>query len=76
MGCVFQESLGQAPDRQAILGAGCSVSTPSTCVNKLCASGLKAIMIGAGQIRNGDRNIVVAGGMENMSRTPHYAYLR
>ena len=76
MGCVLQASLGQAPDRQAILGAGCSVSTPTTAINKVCASGMKALMVGASQIRAGDRNIVVAGGMENMSRAPHYTYLR
>jgi len=76
MGSVLQASLGQAPDRQAVLGAGCSVDTPTTAINKVCASGMKSLMIGASQIRNGDRNIVIAGGMENMSKAPHYMYLR
>ena len=75
-GCVLTAGLGQAPDRQVIMGAKCSVDTPSTCINKVCASGMKAMMIGAQHIRAGDRNIVLAGGMENMSKVPHYSYLR
>ena len=53
-----------------------SVDTPCTAVNKVCASGMKSVMLGASQIRLGDRNIVLAGGMENMSKAPHYIYLR
>ena len=68
--------MGQAPDRQAALGAGLSVDTPSTCINKVCASGMKSVMLGAAQIQLGNRNIVLAGGMENMSKVPHYIYLR
>lgn len=76
MGTVLQAGQGQAPDRQVALGAGCSVDTPSTAINKVCASGMKSIMIGASQIRLGDRNIVLAGGFESMSKSPHYTYLR
>eukprot|EP00927_Polykrikos_kofoidii_P081611 TRINITY_DN7915_c0_g1_i3.p1 TRINITY_DN7915_c0_g1~~TRINITY_DN7915_c0_g1_i3.p1 ORF type:complete len:432 (-),score=70.37 TRINITY_DN7915_c0_g1_i3:31-1254(-) len=75
-GCVINAGLGQAPDRQVALKAGCSVDTPSTMVNKVCASGMKAVMMGAQQIRVGDRNIVLAGGMESMSKAPHFLYLR
>lgn len=75
-GCVNAAGLGQAPDRQVMLGAGCSAYTPSTLINKVCASGMKAVMTGAQQIRLGDRNIVLAGGTENMSKAPHYMYLR
>lgn len=76
IGCVIQAGLGQAPDRQAMLGAGCKVDTPSTSVNKVCASGMKSLMLGASQIRLGTRKIVLTGGMENMSKMPHYMYLR
>jgi acetyl-CoA C-acetyltransferase len=76
MGTVLQAGQGQAPDRQVALGAGLSVSTPSTAVNKVCASGMKTVMLGASQIRLGDKNIVLAGGMESMSKAPHYMYLR
>lgn len=75
-GCVLQAGVGQAPDRQVILGAGCSVDTPTTAINKVCASGMKAVMLAAQQIRTGDRDVVVAGGMENMSKAPHYQFLR
>jgi acetyl-CoA C-acetyltransferase len=75
-GCVISAGLGQAPDRQVILEAGCSVDTPSTLVNKVCASGMKSLMMAAQQIRVGDRNICLAGGMENMSKIPHLMYLR
>jgi acetyl-CoA C-acetyltransferase len=64
--------VGQAPARQAALGAGLPNNVPCTTVNKVCASGMKAIMLGAQTILAGDNEIVVAGGMENMSQVPHY----
>ncbi|UUV20745.1 thiolase family protein [Paenimyroides aestuarii] len=76
MGNVVQAGVGQAPARQAAILAGLSHSVPCTTVNKVCASGMKAIMQGAQAIANGDAAIVVAGGMENMSMIPHYAHLR
>ncbi len=72
MGNVLQAGVGQAPARQAALGAGLSNNVPCTTVNKVCASGMKAIMLGAQSILCGDNHIVVAGGMESMSQTPHY----
>lgn len=72
MGNVLQAGVGQAPARQAALGAGLGNNVPCTTVNKVCASGMKAIMLGAQTILAGDNQIVVAGGMENMSQTPHY----
>lgn len=72
MGNVLQAGVGQAPARQAALGAGLGQNVPCTTVNKVCASGMKAIMFGAQSIIAGDNDIVVAGGMESMSRTPHY----
>ncbi|WLD25179.1 thiolase family protein [Flavobacterium dauae] len=76
MGNVVQAGNGQAPARQAALFAGLSTEVPCTTVNKVCASGMKAIMQGAQAIANGDADIIVAGGMENMSMIPHYANLR
>ncbi len=76
MGNVVQAGNGQAPARQAALGAGIPDTTPCTTVNKVCASGMKAVMQGVQAIRLGDANIVVAGGMENMSLIPHYLYAR
>ncbi|SFO09476.1 acetyl-CoA C-acetyltransferase [Paenimyroides ummariense] len=76
MGNVVQAGVGQAPARQAALLAGLSNNVACTTVNKVCASGMKAIMQGAQAIANGDAEIVVAGGMENMSMIPHYANLR
>lgn len=76
MGNVVQAGGGQAPARQAALYAGLSKEVPCTTVNKVCASGMKAIMQGAQAIANGDADIIVAGGMENMSMIPHYANLR
>ncbi|MCY2687221.1 acetyl-CoA C-acyltransferase [Salinimicrobium sp. TH3] len=76
MGNVVQAGVGQAPARQAALGAGIPTSVPCTTVNKVCASGMKAVMQAAQAIANGDANIVVAGGMENMSLIPHYLHLR
>lgn len=72
MGNVLQAGVGQAPARQAALGAGLNQNVPCTTVNKVCASGMKSIMLGAQTILAGDNHIVVAGGMENMSQTPHY----
>jgi len=72
MGNVLQAGVGQAPARQAALGAGLPNSVPCTTVNKVCASGMKAIMLGTQSILAGDNQIVVVGGMENMSQTPHY----
>lgn len=72
MGNVLQAGEGQAPARQAALGAGLSNETPSTTINKVCASGMKAVMMAAQSIKAGDQNIIVAGGMENMSLVPHY----
>lgn len=72
MGCVMQAGLGQAPARQAAMFAGVGENVPATTVNKVCASGMKAIMLGAQSIMLGDNDVVVAGGMENMSAVPHY----
>jgi acetyl-CoA C-acetyltransferase len=72
MGNVIQANEGQAPARQAALLAGLSDSVPCTTVNKVCASGMKAMMMGAQAIKAGDADVVVAGGMENMSMIPHY----
>ena len=76
MGNVLQAGLGQAPARQAALFAGLSENTPCTTVNKVCASGMKAIMLGAQTIKAGDNDVVVVGGMENMSQVPHYYQAR
>jgi acetyl-CoA C-acetyltransferase len=72
MGNVLQAGEGQAPARQVALGAGLSIETPSTTVNKVCASGMKAVSMAAQAIKAGDADIIVAGGMENMSSVPHY----
>ncbi len=76
MGNVVQAGVGQAPARQAALFAGLSNEVACTTVNKVCASGMKAIMFGAQAIMTGDAEIVIAGGMENMSLIPHYVHLR
>ena len=76
MGNVVQAGVGQAPARQAALGAGIPDSVPCTTVNKVCASGMKAVMQGAQAIALGDADIVVAGGMESMSNIPHYVHMR
>ncbi len=76
MGNVIQAGVGQAPARQAAIYAGLSTETTCTTVNKVCASGMKSIMLGAQAIQCGDAEIVVAGGMENMSLIPHYMHLR
>jgi acetyl-CoA C-acetyltransferase len=71
MGCVLPAGLGQAPARQAAIGAGVAPSTPATTVNKMCGSGLKAIMMAADQIRAGDIRIALAGGLESMTNAPY-----
>ena len=76
MGNVLQANLGQAPAKQAAIFAGISENTPCTTVNKVCASGMKSISLGAQAIKCGDADIVVAGGMENMSMVPHYHIAR
>ena len=76
MGNVVSAGLGQAPARQAAIHAGIPDSVPCTTVNKVCASGMKSIMLAAQTIALGDVDIVVAGGMENMSSIPHYQHAR
>ena len=76
MGQVVQAGSGQAPARQAAMGAGIPDHVPCTTVNKVCSSGLKAVMQGAQAIAMGDVDIVVAGGMESMSNIPHYLPMR
>lgn len=76
MGNVVQAGTGQAPARQAAIYAGIPNSVPCTTVNKVCSSGMKTIMQAAQSIALGENSIVVAGGMENMSLIPHYAYMR
>jgi acetyl-CoA C-acetyltransferase len=71
MGCVLSAGLGQAPARQAALGAGLPASTPSTTVNKMCGSAMRAVMQGADQILAGSAQVVVAGGIESMSNAPY-----
>ena len=71
MGCVLPANLGQAPARQAALGAGVPNSVPATTINKMCGSGMKALMMAADQIRTGDVDIVIAGGLESMSNAPY-----
>ncbi|HYB32806.1 MAG TPA: thiolase family protein [Steroidobacteraceae bacterium] len=71
MGCVLSAGLGQAPARQAALGAGVPIAAPATTVNKMCGSGLKAVMLAADQIRAGSAEIVLAGGLESMSNAPY-----
>ena len=76
MGNVVQGGTGQAPARQAAIFAGIPNNVPCTTINKVCASGMKAVMQGAQAIALGDADIVVAGGMENMSLIPHYVHMR
>ena len=71
MGCVLPAGLGQAPARQAALAAGVPVEVPATTVNKMCGSGMKALMLGAEQIAAGSAGVVVAGGLESMSNAPY-----
>ncbi|AZA55036.1 acetyl-CoA C-acyltransferase [Chryseobacterium sp. G0201] len=72
MGNVLQAGEGQAPARQVALGAGLSNGTIATTINKVCASGMKAVSMAAQAIKAGDADVIVAGGMENMSSVPHY----
>jgi acetyl-CoA C-acetyltransferase len=74
MGHVLQGGAGQAPARQAAIGAGLPASIPALTVNKVCGSGLKAVMLAAQAVKAGDAQCVVAGGMEAMSSSPHYVY--
>lgn len=76
MGNVVQAGVGQAPARQTAILAGIPNAVPCTTINKVCASGMKAIMLAAQSIALGDKDIIVAGGMENMSLIPHYLYNR
>jgi acetyl-CoA C-acetyltransferase len=71
MGCVLPAGLGQAPARQAALAAGIPNAVPATTINKMCGSGMKAIMMAADQIRAGNANVIVAGGLESMSNAPY-----
>ena len=76
MGNVVQAGTGQAPARQAAIYAGIPNNVPATTVNKVCASGMKTVMQAAQSIALGDADIVIAGGMENMSAIPHYMHAR
>lgn len=76
MGNVVQANNGQAPARQAAIGAGIPDNVPATTINKVCASGMKAVMQAAQSVALGDADVVVAGGMENMSMIPHYLPMR
>ena len=71
MGCVLPAGLGQAPARQACFHAGLGKSIPATTINKMCGSGMKAVMLGHDQIKAGEADIVIAGGMESMSNAPY-----
>lgn len=71
MGCVLTGGLGQAPARQALIGAGLPYSVPAITINKVCGSGMKAVMLAAQAVKLGDSNVVVAGGMESMSNAPY-----
>ncbi|MCW2260644.1 MULTISPECIES: thiolase family protein [Sphingobacterium] len=73
MGCVLQADLGQAPARQVLKYAGLPDDIPATTINKVCASGMKAVALGAQAILLGDAHVVLVGGMESMSRVPYYA---
>ena len=76
MGCILQAGLGQGPARQGAIAAGIPDTVPATTINQLCGSGLRAVGMAAQAIRAGDADVVVAGGMESMSRAPHVAHLR
>jgi acetyl-CoA C-acetyltransferase len=71
LGCVLQAGLGQNTARQAAMKAGIPKEVPATTINMLCGSGLKSVAIASQMIRTGDADIVVSGGMENMTRAPH-----
>lgn len=70
LGNVVQAGVGQSPARQVALGAGMNSSSDATTINKVCASGMKSIILAAQSIRSGDKSVVVAGGMESMSNAP------
>lgn len=72
MGCVLTAGIGQAPARQAALKAGLHNRVPCTTVNKVCASGMKAVMYAVNQIKSGEADVIIAGGMESMSNVPYY----
>ena len=76
MGCVLPANLGQAPARQAALGADLPTSTGCTTINKVCGSGMKAIMLGHDLIKAGSASVVIAGGMESMTNAPHMVNAR
>ena len=76
MGAVLQAGMGQAPARQVALGAEMGNDTPSSTINKVCASGMKSVMMASQAIELGQRQVMLAGGMECMSKAPHYAYMR
>jgi acetyl-CoA C-acetyltransferase len=71
MGCVLSAGLGQAPARQAALGAGLPTSTPATTINKMCGSAMRAVMLAADQILAGSAQVIVAGGLESMTNAPY-----
>ena len=73
MGCVLPAGLGQAPARQAAIGAGLGLHVEATTVNKMCGSGLQAVLYAAAQIASGAGSVIVAGGVESMSNVEHYA---
>ena len=72
MGQVISGGVGQAPARQVVLGSGCPVETEATTINKVCASGMKAVIFASQTLQLGGREVMVAGGMENMSLVPLY----
>ena len=74
MGHVLQGGAGQAPGRQAMLKAGVPATASALTINKVCGSGLKAVMLAAQAIKAGDAQVIVAGGQESMSNAPHYVY--
>ncbi|MEZ6212264.1 MAG: thiolase family protein, partial [Phycisphaerales bacterium] len=76
MGCVLQAGVGQNPARQAGLKAGLPDTLSAQTINKVCGSGLQSVMLAAQSIKAGDNQCVIAGGLESMSRAPHYAFLR
>jgi len=76
MGCVLQAGLGQNPARQAALGAGLPDTISAQTINKVCGSGLQAVMLAAQSIKAGDNQLVAAGGFESMTRAPHFAHVR
>ncbi|NPA43335.1 MAG: thiolase family protein [Chlorobi bacterium] len=76
MGNVLQAGVGQAPARQAAVYAGIPFSVPATTVNKVCASGMKSVIFAANALKAGEADVIVAGGMENMSLAPHYLQAR